>query len=99
MPGSNALKTLDPGMRRDDENSYAAFLRLAMPTSPSRPEPKSQRAAGTGTTVYSIDSFGLLNAYSSDSSDERKNADERPPWYLFYPHTIIIMSAIEPIRN
>jgi len=28
-----------------------AFLRLAIPTSPSNPEPKSQAAAGTGTTV------------------------------------------------
>lgn len=32
-------------------NCYAAFLRLARPTKPSRPEPKSQTAAGTGTAV------------------------------------------------
>lgn len=28
-----------------------AFVRLAMPTNPSRPEPKSQRAGGMGTAV------------------------------------------------
>jgi hypothetical protein len=30
-----------------------AFLRLAMPTNPSRPEPNSQAAVGTGTTQTS----------------------------------------------
>jgi hypothetical protein len=33
-------------------NNYTAFLRLATPTSPSRPEPNSQTAAGTGKTVW-----------------------------------------------
>ena len=31
--------------------SYAAFLRLAIPTRPSRPEPSNQTVAGRGTTV------------------------------------------------
>jgi len=32
-------------------NRYAAFLRRAIPISPSKPEPKSQAAAGIGTAA------------------------------------------------
>lgn len=32
-------------------DDYVAFLRLATPTSPNRPEPNNQTAAGTGTTA------------------------------------------------
>lgn len=38
--------------------TYAAFLRLAMPANPSRPEPNSQTAAGTGTADTSKDAYG-----------------------------------------
>jgi hypothetical protein len=34
-------------------NDQAAFLRLAIPANPRRPEPNSQTAAGTGTALIS----------------------------------------------
>jgi len=36
-------------------NNYVAFLRFAMPTRPSRPEPNSQTAAGAGTTAVPME--------------------------------------------
>ena len=44
-------KTTPEGVAVDRVVSGYAFLRLAIPTSPSRPEPNSQTAAGTGTKV------------------------------------------------
>ena len=35
-------------------NCQDAFVRLAIPIRPSRPEPKSHTAAGSGTEVYAV---------------------------------------------
>ena len=60
--------TVSEGAAVDEYVVSYAFLRLAIPIKPSRPEPKSQTAAGSGTTATSTfpaEMFVILNLMSA----------------------------------
>ena len=98
-------KTTPEGVAVDRVVTVYAFLRLAMPTRPSRPEPKSHAAAGTlfcalnGSALLSISGSALPSVEVFLRPTRHPTTKEKSPGGIDFHQGFGCRSVQDPFRE